>query len=274
MTSLLDGLPAKRNRGTSHRIIRAWLLTWLAAIAGIVASVAVGVPQVAAVVFTSMFVGHFAVVITTVLIQTRARNALGRAEAALVSDPARALAEAKRALSLGLGGLRDSLRAWLVVAQCAEAAGALDDADEALRRGLASPRVPDRGLFVHAHQLWAFVKAARGDLEGAERSLATLGSVDFANPLLHAEYTRARAMLLYRRGAYREVVDVVTEAFARAAVRSPRDAALYEALRRSSMLRLEGEGGHPMRVGAPAGEEAWLDDVAPELALLRAWKTR
>jgi hypothetical protein len=265
----LDGLPKKRFGGRSHEVGRAVLLGWVVAIVASIVAVLLGAPLAGGLTFFSMFGLHFVGVIAGALLQSRARGLLRQAEAVAVRDPAGALDRARNALVIGLPGAEPSLRAWLLVAQCAEEAGALADAGEALRRGLdrGGAHVP-RELFVHAHLLWAFVKAALGDLDGAERSLGTFGAVDLANPLLYAEYMRAKAMLLYRRGAFREVVDVANEAFGRAAIRTKRDAALYASLRHSAMLRLD--GGHPMRAAHDAPEEAWLESVAPELVTRRA----
>lgn len=265
--TFLEGLPRTRSGGRSHRLGQALLLGWLVGVALGVASGVAGYPFVMGIIIPVLFVTHFVVVITLALMQTRAAAAIDRAESLAETDSARAVEEARHALVVGTKSGAQALRAWLVLARCAEEAGALADADEALRRGVDARPQADRGMLVHAHLLWAFVKAARGDVEGAERSAGIFGTVDVGNAILFAEYLRAKAMILYRRGAYREVIDVADEAAARAAIRNGRDAALYASLRQSSMLRLEAAlGGGPLRVAHDPREEAWLESAVPDLA--------
>ena len=218
--------------------------------------------------------GAFALVLFPVLVVAnlvvntrylvRSDRLLAEAEAALGRDPDRAMLAAREAIAIGTSASDKRLRSWMVLAQIAEARGEFADADEALNRGLVRRGRGvrwDRGLVVHALLRRAFACAAHGAVDEAERCLRDCYADELANPLYAAEEARARIVVAYRRGHFREVAERVTDAFGRGAVADERHRGLLEALRQSSMLRLDAEAGvHPMRVAADVHEaDDWVD---------------
>lgn len=267
--SFLAGLPERGEKTAfEQRMAKAIPFVWfgfggVGCFGGLVA----GQPAIAGPCGVLFMVLHMSIVFAGISAQARRRRALEEAKTLAHTDIQAAYAKAAEALRTATGSPKEALEAWLIVAQAAEEAGALTEADEALARGMWTLRQVDRGLVVHAHLLRAFVCGARGDVATAERELMTAGTLDLQNGLLYAEYMRARAMILYRKGQFKEVVDVVDEAFARAAIRNQRDAVLYASLKQSAMLRIEAAAGHhPMRIAHPEDAEAWLENVVPELS--------
>lgn len=201
----------------------------------------------------------------------RCATLVADAESTWLADPERALMQSREALSLGTTDSSTELRAWLVVARAAEARGAFADASEAIGCGLASGG--NRDLVMFARALRAFFDACRGALDDAEAGLLRVPlhpvSVETAT-----ERMRARTMLFYRQGRFRETVDTVTEALGKGLGRRERDAAFFEAMMQSARLRLDvaATGGHPMRVAAAPELEAWLDVIEPELAAAKAMR--
>src|SRR4051812_31992375 len=173
--SLLDGLPRSVRGSLTSRVFQGYFLLFFASIGGVSLALRLGSGMAALATFFTMFLAHFAVIIASVMLQGRAVRALAGAEAMLATDPLAAHAAVSQALKTGLSGDR-YMRAWLLVARVAEEQGALDDADEALRRALCfrgGTRAPITPAIVRAvHMRRAFVHAAMGRLDEAEKELA------------------------------------------------------------------------------------------------------
>jgi hypothetical protein len=268
--SLLEGLPKTQQRALAQRVLAGYAIVFFFGLGGIMLALRLqsqngGLLAVAA--FFTLFFLHFAAIITGIVLQSRAVRALSVAELTYDADTKAAFDAAKKGIRLGLAGNR-YVRAWLVVARYAEDQGALADAEEALARaskargGRAGPL--DKSLLAAVCYRRAFLQAALGRLDEAEKSLAGVGEI--ADPAIRAEYTRARALLLYKRGDFRRVVDLAASASAHLPLE--RDRALLAALARSSMLRLEGTGS-PMRVAEEPEHDDWIAVVAPELRASR-----
>lgn len=258
--SLLEGLPAAWHGGL---VPRSGLFAMAGLFAGGIAAMALSrsaseSPALAVGLFVGMFLTALGTVVFSALLQTRALRSLVVAKRLLPSDTRAALDAASKALRIGMKP-EPTMRAWVIVAQCAEELGELEDADEALRRASASGAVGiPKSLVLHVHLRRAFVRAALGDPDGAEKELVEVGDHDLDDEL-RAEYTRANALILYRRGQFKDVVDLA----ASAKRLEGRHRALVSALARSSMLRLDAPAT-PLRVAVePAEEEheAWIERI-------------
>jgi hypothetical protein len=251
-------------RPLTHRLVRTWLLLWALVIAFSIGAAVLGphgspVQIAAGFAFGAMFVLHFAVVLTGIFLQGRARKHLDRATAMAESDPTAALALARRAIGLGMPN-RSMMRAWLLVARFAAAEGRWNEADEALARAHETKGwLNERDAVVHLALQTAFVKAVLGELDDAEKQLLVFGTVDESHPRRLSDWVRAKALLLYKRESFRAVVDFLEMWRPRITI-AERDAALLAAIEQSSLLRMQAGGAH--RVAAPSREDdAWLDTV-------------
>jgi tetratricopeptide (TPR) repeat protein len=265
--SLVEGLPKSVRGSLASRLFQAYFALFLSSIGAVALALRLGSGIAALATFFTMFVLHFAVIITSVILQGRAVRALAGAEAMVTTDPVAAHAAAATALRTGLSGDR-YMRAWLLVARIAEENGALQDAEEALRRALrfhGGTRTRNSPETIRAvHMRLAFVYAATGRLDEAEKELATCTSFELSNDAVRAEYTRAKALSLYKRGRFRQVVDLATSA----RISLERDRRFLDALARSSLLRLEA-GAAPMRIAEEPQHDEWIERVVPELRARR-----
>lgn len=252
-------------RSIVQRIIRAWLLLWLAVILSCAATATwIGRDSplmiACALAFSAMFFGHFIVVFGGMFVQSRAQKLVDEAEAIAARDPDTALAHLRRALHLGPRP-PSITRAWMLAAQIAEERKEWKDVRFALERALDRQSWhAQRSLLVDIHLRLAFACAVLGDVGAATKHIGIFGSVDQNQPRLVARHLCARAILAFKQGHHRDVVDIVENG--RGIILDARDAALLRALEQSSMMRMEG-----LRAAAPTDPiDDWMESVAPELA--------
>ncbi len=262
--STLDGLPRSAWGTIIQRLTGGAFVFLLAGFGGTALVASAHLDTAAAVTLIATMALYVLLVSFSGTLGTRAVRSLAGAKALLDTDRAAALHAARRALQVGVFGDR-WVAAWLLVANDAEERGDLATAEEALVRALRArytkraPVTAERRLAVRLRL--AFVRAALGRLDEAEQEIERVTPYHLEAYAIRAEYTRAQALVMYKRGRFRDVVELAarTDALSRA-----EDRALVTALGRSAMLRLDAAAS-PMRVAGEAEEPEWIERLVPEL---------
>ncbi|HEY8073118.1 MAG TPA: hypothetical protein VIF62_03395 [Labilithrix sp.] len=256
MRNAIEHLPRTAAGTRKGRLFVAFAATLVACLAAMAIGVATQTAPLAFGAFGAVFLLAFAALPVALVVNAQAGRALE--EMRRTSDPQARVAWALRLVRIGT--MSDPwIEAWLVLARFHEQLSALAYAEEALVRAQRAPagrgRKPSPRLLALVHFRLAFVRAALGRVDEAERMLYGASAAD---PSLRGAYTRAAAMVAYKRGRFRDVVDLAASSHAE----DERDRALFYALEQSSLLRLA--GGSPERA-AEAPHDEWMERLVPEL---------
>jgi hypothetical protein len=239
-TSPIASVP--RWRGTIvGRIVLAMLGTWTLGFVGILLFAALpGHPTFLAAALPCALGAHMLGVVAGVILQSVAAGRIARAEAIFVTDPRAAAALAASALRIGPRRPART-RAVLLLARDAHRRGAWGEVVLAARRS-GRHALGERSERAEIATLEAFALARLGDdLAAAEQRLQFVGNVDLvASHAVRATWLAANALLAFRRGHHRAVLDLFSAEGAWLSSVAPRDGALVAALARASMARTEG----------------------------------